>query len=100
MKNKYQNVGNWPIESANDMNVPVGITISYSRKLGKWKLEADNYVVTFPSIEKKAYQCTAENKEILVELVHKYVVPLYRIALNNLIKSGENWLWYEGSPNE
>lgn len=99
MKNEYQNVGNRPIESANDINVPVGIIIVYLT-CGKWKLEADNYKPNLCNIDQKAYQCTAENKEILVELVHKHVVPLYRIALNNLIKSGENWLWYEGSPNE
>lgn len=56
--------GECPIESANDMNVPVN-----------------------------SFLIQADTKEEIMELVQKHVVPLYEVALNNLKTVGANYYW-------
>lgn len=97
---QYQNVGNRPIESANDSNIPVGVTIIFSKINQCYRLVAENYKPILAKIEEKAYIVDAKDKKTLVEVVQKYITPLYRIALINLTKTGENWLWFPNSPNE
>ena len=100
MKKEYQNVGNRPIESADDSNIPVGVTIIFSKVNQCYRLVAENYKPILAKIEEKAYIVDAKDKKTLVEVVQKYITPLYQIALNNLTKTGENWLWFPNSPNE
>lgn len=83
---------------ANDMNVPVNIFIDMSDQFadehpGKWELHAANYMPRKERAHQSAYQYAADSRQELVELVRKYVVPLYEVALAELKEFGTLYYW-------
>lgn len=49
-----------------------------------WELIADNYMPRKGAISEYAFLATAPTREALVEVVRKYILPLYENAMANL----------------
>ena len=81
-----------PLSGANGANVPVNVSIEQIEET-TWELAADNYQPRRCSIVIGCYVYRAETKEELLELVQKYIIPLYRVALEKLGKEGELYYW-------
>ena len=91
---KYENTGIIPIEEADDMNIPINITISETDENSPaYILTADNLMPRKGYMEQSMYEVEANSREILVELVNKHIVPLYEAALYNLKTKGELYYW-------
>lgn len=89
-----KSIGEMGLEEANEMNVPVQIFISEpSESETAWELCANNYMPRKNLISECQYKYLADNKEELVELVRKYVVPLYEVAVARLKDAGELYYW-------
>jgi hypothetical protein len=89
----YEDSGDFPIDGANDMNVPVNIFLSKDEKTGEWSLTADNFMPRRAMVTDGAYRVTSKSKEVLEKLVDKHITPLYEIALNNLRTKKSNYYW-------
>lgn len=73
-----------------DANIPVNIF--YENHGLYWTLTADNFMPRKGRCNDCSYELQAHTKEELVAYVQKYVLPLYRTALE-LVESG-NDLYY------
>ena len=111
-KAKYEVLGSLCIADANDMNVPVNCFLSqidesrirdpkepeaggYEQKyLGWFEWTAQNFMPRKERLE-EGYRVIAPEKDTILELVRKHVVPLYEVALQNLRTSGENYFWWK-----
>jgi hypothetical protein len=90
----YEDKGEIEITEADDMNVPVNSFLAKSDEDStKWIWTADNFMPRKGRCEEGMYEIEADDRETLLELVRKYVVPIYRAALGNLEKNGENYYW-------
>lgn len=88
-----RDTGEMPIENANDANVPVVCFLGEpDRENGIWTWTAINFM---PRKEQLGayYKLEADTKEEIMEVLAKYVVPLYEAATNNLKEHGENYYW-------
>lgn len=105
----FANYGEYPIESANHANIPVDIWLTPVDEsesdvevdfVPKYSLTASNYMPRKGVVDEGAYQYYADNREELVELVNKHVMPLYKNASVRLagICSGINNSLYYWSP--
>lgn len=88
------------LREANDMNVPVNLTITYNTEAGQWELEADNYMPRKSRIESGAYSEVANVREVLELLVLTHVVPLYATALLSLTTKHELVYWEVSDATE
>lgn len=88
----HTNFGNIAIEECNDMNIPICCDLE-ERDDGKWEWNAANYMPRKASISQSQYQVIADTKEEIIELVKKYVVPLYQTAIDLLTLKGELYYW-------
>ena len=95
--------GECTFDGADDANIPVNIFISTpednedTEDAGKWSIKADNFMPGKAGIGQSTYQATADSREELIELVTKYVLPLYTTALqqlNNVIQGKANSFYY------
>ena len=85
--------GSMKIEHANDANIPVVIFLSEPETEGyNWSWDALNFM---PRKERLggSYSIQATSKQEILDLVNRYVTPLYEIAANNLKTTGENYYW-------
>lgn len=85
-----ENHGEIAFEEANDMNVPLNITL-INPKAGVWEehddkfvLTADNYQPRRAYVHETAFVVTADSLEELQELVRKYALPLYQNAIKSI----------------
>lgn len=87
---------------ADDCNIPVTCLIGevdediiedYPDYKEWFQLTASNFMPGKSRVKEGVYCVIAEKREILQELVKKYVVPLYQNAIDNLNRSGENYHW-------
>lgn len=81
------------LNEANDMNVPVGISIYQDDDTKKWTLSADNYMPRKSMVSEGEYTHEADTREELEKLVQKYVTPLYEVALSELKSKSELVYW-------
>jgi hypothetical protein len=63
-------------------NVPVNIWLTEEN--GIWTLIASNYMPRLDRVGQETYKATSSNKEELVEIIKKRIIPLYEIALKKL----------------
>jgi hypothetical protein len=85
----------------NDANIPVNIFLSEGDN--EWELTADNFMPRKCLASDGAYKAVAPTREALVEMIRKYVVPLYEIAVLNLqmmIENRNDSLYYWNRPKE
>lgn len=90
-----QDEGKVKITNANDMNIPVNIHIK--NEDGKWKLSADNFMPRKNFATYCAYLVIADTREELIELVTKYILPLYTMAvqlLNGMVDGTNDSLYF------
>jgi hypothetical protein len=115
-----ENRGELEIRNADDANVPVDIWVSqinndsfnngYGDKIsqddiGKWELHANNYMPRRASLAEDcdAYFIVADTKEEIAELIEKYILPLYRVAievLTDMAATGKGHLYYWENQNK
>lgn len=89
-----KDIGGMGFEEANDANIPVCIFISEpSESETAWELTANNYMPRKNWISEGEYKYQADSRQELYDLVQKFVVPLYRTALEQLTKNGELYYW-------
>lgn len=89
-----KSIGDMGLEEADDANVPVNISISEpSESETSWELVAGNYMPRKNWIADGQYRYLADSREELMQLVQKYVVPLYECALSRLKAVGELYYW-------
>ena len=92
-----RDIGEMPIEDANDANVPVVCMLHEpGRKNGLWSWTAINFM---PRKEccGGGYHLEADTKEEIIDAVRKHVLPLYQVATENLGAYGENYYWQRPS---
>lgn len=84
------------LEYADNANVPVN---SFLHKPGeddeypdKWTWTADNFM---PRKEycRGNYHIVSDTREGIMAALEKHVIPLYKVALDNLTKHGGNYYW-------
>ncbi len=88
-----RDTGTIPISGANEMNIPVVCFLHEpERENGLWSWSAVNFM---PRKECciSGYRLEADTKEEILEEINKWVTPLYKVALNNLETTGENYYW-------
>jgi hypothetical protein len=88
-----RDTGSLPISEADEMNIPVVCFLTApDRGTDLWKWSAVNFM---PRKEYCGgnYRLEADTKEEIMELIRKYVIPLYEVALENLKERGENYYW-------
>lgn len=100
--------GECEFQHARSSNIPVGIFLSEMDAKQydcppdhKWQLNADNFMPR-KGLGEGAYRATAPTREALVEVVRKYILPLYEAAMANLagILAGTNdSLYYWDAPD-
>lgn len=89
MEIEYRDLGEISIDEANDANVPVGVFIYKSEEGEHFTLRADNFMPRKNCAGEGMYEVQARSREDLVELVKKYIVPLYKAAVQSLEENGE-----------
>lgn len=100
-----QESGECEFAEADDTNIPVSIFFgeadSNMPEGHHWSLTADNYMPR-KGIGDDAYRATAPTREALVEVVRKYILPLYENAMANLqaMIAGTNDSLYYWCPPE
>jgi len=88
-----KDTGDIEIGRADEMNVPVVCFLHEpDRENGLWSWSAINFMPRKECLGSR-YHLEADTKEEIIELINKYVVPLYKAALTNLKTSGENYYW-------
>lgn len=118
IEDRGEDRGELLIEDCDDANIPVSIFLSEIEDSDReeaasagepynpnhrWVLRADNYMPRKGRASESAYEITAPTREALVEVIKKFIIPLYQIALANLegIIAGTNdSLYYWTSPKE
>ena len=80
--NTFDDLGNSPVTSANDANIPVAIDLEV--RDGRWVLKASNYMPRKGRVEEDHYHVEADNREVLVGLIHQHWLPLYQRAVEIL----------------
>lgn len=88
-----RDAGDLSIERADDANVPVVCVLSEpDRENGLWIWDAINFM---PRKEYcgGSYRLEADTKEEIMEVLRKYVIPLYEAAATNMRENGENYYW-------
>lgn len=94
MTKKYTDLGNIEATEADYANVPVDIWLTKvnaeSRrerpKFRAWLLTANNYMPRRGELSgENAYCVTADSRDVLVQLVKKYWLPLYQAAETRLV---------------
>ena len=100
MNGEYEDLGEIPIEGANDANIPVDIWLKKIKEdddegdrqhAGMWRLTADNYMPRKSRLSGEgSYKAIAEERETLVELIHKHWLPLYKTAVEILTEMKPN----------
>jgi len=101
--------GECEFQYADDANIPVGIFLSEMDDSDrddcppdhKWQLNADNFMPR-KGLGEGAYRVTAPTREALVEVVRRYILPLYEVAMANLtamIAGTNDKLYYWRPPD-
>ena len=90
----YENIGEIPIDGADDANIPVDIWLSKTGPGGgedgddwdgEWHLYADNYMPRKGCLSGEGiYHATSRDRAVLVKLVQDYWLPLYKKAVHKL----------------
>lgn len=84
------------LQYADDANIPVVCFIHAPGEdddyPDKWTWTARNFM---PRKEYcgGSYYIVADTREGIMEALEKHVIPLYRVALDNLTKLGDNYYW-------
>lgn len=118
---KVFSFGNLDVSSINDMNVPMNIFIT-EQNFGSFTedyqyspfddpddpdetieniknddivyvLTAGNYTPRRETMSCSAYRFMSTDKQELVNIVQKHIVPLYEVALTNLKNNSTNYFW-------
>lgn len=83
------------IELANSANVPVNIFINEPTATNpKWTLTAANFMPRKDRVASDVYSVEADSEKEIQEIVQKFIVPLYEVALNKL-KTGKDLYYWE-----
>ena len=88
---RYIDDGIMPLENANEMNVPVNCFLCKGKRYWIWS--ADNFMPRKSYATPGAYLIKSTRKKDIIQAVRKYVVPLYRVALDNITEDCENYYW-------
>lgn len=92
-----ESIGEMELSEANELNIPINIFIAEPgdgvETHDKWELYANNYMPRKEYSCSLQYQYKGDSREELVELIKKYVVPLYETALSKLKSTGELYFW-------
>lgn len=95
----HKNLGEIAIEDCDEMNVPVHAFLS-KNDAGKWEWTADNYMPRKGYINQSQYEVVADTEEELMQLIQKYVVPLYEAAIASLKQDGNLYYWQLTTASE
>ncbi len=88
-----RDTGENAISSADEMNIPViCFLFEPDRENGLWTWTATNFMPR-KSLCSGTYRLEADTKEEIMEVVQRYVTPLYEIAANNMKTKGKNYYW-------
>jgi len=87
----YIENGDMSITEANAMNVPVNIFIN--EEGDGFEMWASNFMPRKERIAQSQYHLKAKDRQTLMAVIQKYVVPLYEAALLNLKNTGSNYYW-------
>jgi hypothetical protein len=94
-----EDLGNIAITECDHANIPVSCFLckpeNDDEHPGKWSWTAANYMPRKGYVMEDGYKLIADTKEELLGLVHKHVVPLYVVALEQ-IKTGTLYYWDNG----
>ena len=86
--------GTLSLEAIDDANIPVVCMLhAPDDESPLWRWTANNFMPRKERCSEASYELEAGTKEEILEAVRKHVVPLYRIALDNLEQSGHNYYW-------
>jgi len=94
-KEDYESFGEIPVDDANYANIPVDIWLQQVEEddeddkshIGMWCLTADNYMPRKGCLSgEHSYKVYSNDRKVLVALVHKYWLPLYKTAVEVLTK--------------
>lgn len=88
-----RDIGEMPLENANDANVPVVCMMHEpDRETGLWAWTAINFMPRKEFCGAR-YHLEADTKEEILSEVRKRVLPLYQVATENLGAHGHNYYW-------
>ena len=95
MSAAYDDTGIIDLSGADEANIPVNsfLTEPKDNEDGRWHWIADNFMPRRAHCSQDQYHLVSDAKEPLLEAVKKYVVPIYKAALENLKTMGENYYW-------
>lgn len=88
-----QDIGEMKISEANDANVPVVCFLHEpDEESTKWRWTAINFM---PRKERcgSMYEVEADTRQEIVDMVNRYVLPLYEAAYLNIKRLHENYYW-------
>jgi hypothetical protein len=95
----YKDIGEIQIADADDANIPVNSFLTApDADSDKWRWTADNFMPRKGIATEGRYSIEADSKEAVLEVVQKYVVPLYEAALHNLKTEGACYYWERKQP--
>lgn len=88
LTNDYEDIGEISIGGADIFNIPVGISLQEPNTILNgdpvWRLVADCYHPRRDLVTQWAFEASAPKRETLVDLVHKYWLPLFQSAVKSL----------------
>ncbi|MEO0796017.1 MAG: hypothetical protein AAFX93_12685 [Verrucomicrobiota bacterium] len=91
---KIDDLGELPITKCDESNVPLNIVISEPDEFNaRWILLADNFKPLNATIDIETYEVEADSKEVLMEIVHEIILPLYQAAVFQLENRGTCFFW-------
>jgi hypothetical protein len=86
--------GELSLNAIDDANIPVVCFLHEPDDDSPlWRWTADNFMPRKAGCSDVSYALEADTKEEILEAVRKHVVPLYRVALQNLEQHGANYYW-------
>ena len=89
--NDYLDEGNISIEACNEMNIPVDCHLYPVNNYWVWT--ASCYQPRRGIIEDPAFEVKSKNKNIILKLIRKKVLPLYKVAIKSLNETGSLYYW-------
>ena len=91
----YFDFGDIALKDCDDANIPVCCFLCEPEEDEYWTWIASNFMPRKERITESSYKIKAKTKEDILKAVNKYVVPLYWIAVNNLINTGKLYYWHD-----
>jgi len=75
--------GTCKLSETDGLNIPVDIWLS-REECGMWRLTASNYTPRTGKIQELAYVLASPSQTELIQMIKKYILPLYETAVKRL----------------